>query len=335
MNPARATRLLGRLTPVWLALSLAGCATAPRPPDRVASQAQLEPEFFDLQADGQWLLNRQGNPRFDASALLLRPSGELLTLSDEGPTIYRIAFRNSSNADLVPLPGLFAPEQLAPLAREKFGHYDCEGLAQDSQGRLYLCEEANRWILRCDPATRQVERLPIDWAPAAKFFSADRNASFEGIAIGEGKLYVANERSDPVILVVELASCRLIDQFVVRPKTGSLLGILHYSDLSWQGGSLFVLCRHHRVVLKVDPATRRVLAEYNYQAVEDALGYKTLYPTGVMEGLAVDATAIWLVTDNNGLGRRGAPGDRRPTLIRCPRPDRAATSRTTGAIFPR
>ena len=39
-----------------------------------------------------------------------------------------------------------------------------------------------------------------------------------------------------------------------------------------------------------------------------------------MEGLAVDARHIWLVTDNNNLPRERYPEDRRPTLFRCPNP---------------
>jgi hypothetical protein len=63
--------------------------------------------------------------------------------------------------------------------------------------------------------------------------------------------------------------------------------MLHYSDLSWFKGHLFVLLRHHQVILEVDPATRDVLAEYNYHAIEDAPqhAYHKAYPTGTMEGL--------------------------------------------------
>ena len=73
----------------------------------------------------------------------------------------------------------------------------------------------------------------------------------------------------------------------------------------------------------VSSATREVVAEYDYRAVEDAPEhlYRKEYPTGVMEGLAVDENNFWLVTDNNGLGRESEPSDRRPTLLRCPRPD--------------
>jgi hypothetical protein len=97
-----------------------------------------------------------------------------------------------------------------------------------------------------------------------------------------------------------------------------------YSDLSWFENALFVLLRESRCVLKVDPTNYAVLAEYDFREVErhPEAAYYTRYPTGVMEGLAVDRDAIWLVTDNNGLGRIRAPRDPRPTLFKCLRPDR-------------
>ena len=114
---------------------------------------------------------------------------------------------------------------------------------------------------------------------------------------------------------------RVTDWFQPQPKKGSLLGT-HYSDLCWFEGKLWVLCRQHRVVLAFNPATREVLAEYDYEAVEDALGYRKTLPLGIMEGLAVDHDSIWLVTDNNGWPRRASASDLRPTLVKCPRPDR-------------
>jgi len=276
--------------------------------------------IYQLKAEQQWRLNLPHGERFDASGLLLAKNADLLTLSDTGPTLYRILLPGAGEAvNLQPLTNCFTGLQLAHLAPYN-GHYDSEGIAQDDQGRLYICEEGNRWILRCDPKLGRSEVLPIDWSPVKEFFSADRNASFEGIAIGGGKIYVANERSEPVIAEVDLKTLKVTGHFVVFPRTPSLLGMLHYSDLSWFGGKLYVLCRHHRVVLEVDPQTHQVLAEFNYRELEDKLGYQTVYPTGAMEGLAVDRNYFWLVTDNNGMGRKDAPKDIRPTLVKCKRP---------------
>jgi uncharacterized protein YjiK len=306
---------------VWFCRAVTLCLFLPLLGGRSLAQEEATNwPIYQLKSEQQWQINLPRGERFDASGLFLMTNGDLLTLSDTGPTLYKILLPGISNSvNLQPLTNCFAPLQMGHLAPYN-GHYDSEGIAQDDQGRLYICEEGNRWILRCNPQTGRVEVLPIDWTPVKQFFSTDRNASFEGIAIGNGKLYVANERSDPVIIEVDLKTLKVTNHFVVWPRTSSLLGVLHYSDLSWFDGKLYVLCRHHRVVLEVNPQTHDVLAEFNYRDLEDKLEYKTVYPTGTMEGLAVDHNFIWLVTDNNGLGRMNAPKDIRPTLVKCKRP---------------
>lgn len=292
-----------------------------------------------LRADHVWLLNLPGGRRFDASGLVRLPNGDLLTVSDRGSSVYRVRLTpDAATADLDLVTNCFTPAQLA-AAGVGGGRLDCEGLATDPDGRIYLCEESRRLVLRCDPARGVVERLPIDWSPVTRFFSkSDDNASFEGIAVGGDQLYVANERSEAVILRLNLATLQIENSFVVRPSHLGL-GPLHYSDLTWYGGALFVLLRHQQVILEVDPTTLRVRAEYSYAAIENAPEwvYRRRYPTGVMEGLAVDADAFWLVTDNNGEPRLNHPDDRRPILIRCPRPHGvplARTIRTGGPSLP-
>jgi hypothetical protein len=279
---------------------------------------------YTLKAERSWLLNLPKGRDFGASGLLLMTNGDLLTISDRTPTLYRIQFpTNGDAADLLALPEVFTTSQLRKYAREKFGYYDTEGIAQDNRARLYICEEANRWILRCDPVTHESERLDIDWSSVKKFFSSDRNASFEGIAIGDGKLFVANERSSPVIIVVDLESLKVIDHYQVFPRKPSFLGT-HYSDLSWYNGRLYVLCRQHRVIVEVDPASHKITAEFDYAEVENQLGYMTQLPVGVMEGLAVTADTFWLATDNNAMPRLSAPKDTRPSVVKIVRPDRPA-----------
>src|SRR5262249_27451684 len=151
-----------------------------------------------------------------------------------------------------------------------------------------------------DPGRRQVERLAIDWAPVKRYFDTfDRNASFEGIAVAQGRVYLANERQLGRIIVVDLASLRVVDDFVVRPE-GSTARDTHYSDLSWFDGLLYVLLRESRCILAVSPATHKVQAEYSFKEMERApeVLYHSLYPAGQMEGLAVEQDYFWLVTDN-------------------------------------
>ena len=114
---------------------------------------------------------------------------------------------------------------------------------------------------------------------------------------------------------------RVKSNFLVEPTKASFFG-LHYSDLYWFGDQLWVLCRQHRVVLKVDPQKERVLAEFDYGDLEESLGYRIGLPVGIMEGLAISEDSIWLVTDNNGDPRGRQGNDIRPTLVRCARPDR-------------
>jgi len=303
-----------------LALALFAGATAPfaAGADLSATNEPAWPQFV-LRAESVIPLNLPGQ-RLDASGLLLTRAGALLTVNDRGGAVYQILLRtNPASGELVRLTNCFTEGRFASLAPGPAAQLDGEGLAQDDQGRLYLCEEANRWILRCERASGRLERLPIDWLPVTNYFSADRNASFEGLAVGDGRLYVANERSAPVILAVDLASLQVVDHFVVIPQKASLFGT-HYSDLAWWDHRLFVLCRQHQVVLEVEPRTRTVLAEYDYAEAENQLGYGTFGVMGLMEGLAVDRDHFWLVIDNNGLPRQGTRNDTRPVLLKCPRP---------------
>lgn len=282
------------------------------------------PLTYTLRLAERWFLNLPQGERFDASALLLQPDGSLLTVNDKVPGLYRIDRHTNNTADLIRDPAWFTAAQLARLNPNKVGHWDLEGLARDPQGRIYVCEELNRWVLRCDPTTGQLERLPIDWKPVEKWFSADLNASWEGIAAGtNGRLYLANERSVGRIVVVDLATLKVIDDFQVAPL-GRPARDIHYSDLCWFERELWVLCRESRRVLRVDPASHKVLADFDYTGIELSVenGYAAFIPFGQFEGLAVDTDNLWLIVDNNGTGRILDRNDTRPTLYRCPRPDR-------------
>jgi hypothetical protein len=117
---------------------------------------------------------------------------------------------------------------------------------------------------------------------------------------------------------------KVTDDYVVPASRSLWFWDTHYSDLCWFDGALFALLREDHVILKIDPVTKLVLAEYNFRQMENdpETVYHKEYPIGVMEGLAVDKDYFWLCTDNNGLARKHHPDDRRPTLFRCPRPDR-------------
>jgi hypothetical protein len=294
--------------------------------DNAADHIAVPWPRFALRAESIWSLNPPNGERFDASGLLRRKNGELLVVNDRGAGVYRLQFSaaKTNEADLLLLPDCFSTAQLTPFTSEKIGRWDCEGLAEDSMHRIYLCEEGNRWIMRCDLKTKTVKRLDIDWSSMTKYFhKTDRNASFEGIAIGNGKLFVANERQVGRIFVVNLRTSKIVDDFTVRPSNTSAKDI-HYSDLCWFDNALYALLRENRVVAKIDPKSHEILAEYDFGKMErqPELAYENVYPTSMMEGLAVDDKSIWLVTDNNGFGRKKSPNDKRPMLFKCPRPEK-------------
>ena len=281
-------------------------------------------QHYVLKPDQAWRLNAPEKEQFDASGLLLKPNGDLLTVNDKRPGLYKVVFpAEGMEAKLEKIPNFFTTKQLEPFKVAKTGHWDLEGITRDTEGRIYLCEEGNRWVLRLDPKTEKVERLEIDWSPVKKYFSNDWNASWEGIAIGDGRLYMANERSRGRIIVLDLNTLEILSDFSVG-AVQLLARDMQYTDLSWFDGHLYVLMREARAVLQVDPKTERVVAEFDIWALENAPehAYHRLYPTGIMEGLAVDAQSIWVVTDNNGYGRLKDSADKRPTLFQCNRPDR-------------
>lgn len=287
-----------------------------------APGATSAPVSHVLVADGRWLL-QSANPRFDASALLRLPDGRLLTVNDKQLPPCSIELGTNGTARLVPQTALFPLESVRSTTPNPRYAPDIEGLARDTEGRLYLCTEGERWIFRTGADGGPVERLAIDWTSVQKWFSPkDGNASWEGIAVGGNRLYLANERSVGRIVVVDLSTLRVTDDFQVAP-TGNTRSDVHYSDLSWYAGELWVLCRDLRKVLRVNPESHAVLAEFDFAAIEldPQNAYLSPLPYGFMEGLSVDATHLWLAVDNNGLPRRTSPTDLRPLLFRCPRPD--------------
>jgi len=287
----------------------------------LSAPPRAERRNFVLAAEARWSLEASRRERFDASGLVLR-DGKLLTINDRGPELYEIELGTNGTARLNP-SGLFSRRALALAAPGKAQRFDGEGIALDAAGRIYLCEESQRAVWRANRDGSVIELLEIDWSPAARYFGVDRNASFEGIALGAGRLYVANERERARIIVVELASLKVTGTFA-PDSSAFALGGPHYSDLAFFGGRLFVLDRNHRAILEVDPETGRVAAEHSFAAMETAAdtAYQTSYPTGCMEGLAIDENHFWLVTDNNGQSRKTTPGDTRPTLFKARRPGR-------------
>ena len=281
-------------------------------------QAQ-EREAFPTQSlvlEQSWRLDG-ARGRFDGSGIERADDGELLVVRDSELAVYAVRFQaNRPSAALVRHARYAAPLEKLDLGVKRF---DMEGLAIDEKGILYACDEYARRVLRFT-TKGVINSLPLDLAGASEFFSkTDRNASFEGIAIGGDRLYLANERGQGRILELDLRSGKLLNSFNLR--TGlTAWPDTHYSGLDWDKGRLFALLREERAVIEVDPEARRIKRILRYHDVEyhPEHRYQTRVPfAGVMEGLLVEDDVVWLLSDNNGLGRFADKSDSRPTLFRC------------------
>ena len=276
-----------------------------------------------LKWERTWTLTPPIASRFDASALLRLDDGSLLTVNDKQAGVYRIeGLDDGPLARLTLVPGVFTKAALDAASGRIATAYDLEGLAVDDQGRWYVCDEISRDLFRFDHRTGKTERLATDWSPVRKWLSEDGNASWEGLAIGGGSLFVANERSVGRIIVVSMSTWNVLRTFSVSPPDRPARDV-HYSDLCWNADRLWVLCRESQCILKVEPDAGRVEAAFGYGAIErdPKHGYLNPLPVGFVEGLAVEANTAWLLVDNNGFGRISDPKDVRPTLWRCRMPE--------------
>ena len=126
----------------------------------------------------------------------------------------------------------------------------------------HVCEEANRWVLRCDPLAGTVERLSIDGTPVKSldFDLTDPNASFEGIAVAEGRLYVADERQLGRIIRRDLANLQIVDR-LCRPVSRPHAATSFIRDLSLRlHASSTPYSRAHAISWRINRKDHKVLS---------------------------------------------------------------------------
>jgi uncharacterized protein YjiK len=271
-------------------------------------------EFLEVEAS--WRL-QSPTGRFDASGIERGPAGQLLVVRDSELAVYAVKFQeNSDIATLVKHARYGVAAEDLDVGSSRF---DIEGLALDSSGILYTCDEFKRRVLRFS-SQGQLDSIPINLDATTKFFSkTDFNASFEGIAIGDGSLYLANERSQGRLIELDLKTGELLSSFVCKTGT-SFWPDTHYSGLDWHKGKLFALLREEQAIIEIDPKGKTVERIFRYHGIEfdKQHRYRTLVPfAGVMEGLLIEDDVFWLLTDNNGQARLADKTDSRPTLFKC------------------
>lgn len=285
---------------------------------RVAAGA---PELELLQA----LPIDAGGP-FEPSGLLLY-DGRLLTVSDKHDgAVYELSLAADA-AGLRPFV-TFEPPDDAP------GPLDFEGLTADADGALLLISESRHRVLRLElDALRG--RARASWltpsleaeGKAGGCFQVD-GAAFEGITrLPDGDLLLAAERQPRGLVQLRARTEATSAQVWAMPES------LHpvppgrspdFADLTLAAGRVYALARNSHLVTRLTRTAagwQEGLAFSYARAENDARHVYESPVYGLAEGLAVSATEVFLVLDNNGQARAADASDRRPLLLVFARPD--------------
>jgi len=269
-----------------------------------------------------WL---DGSAGLDISGLSFC-GGELLAVSDKNSAeIYSVALSASGAAlkSRVQIAGLDVPEGesagllagLLEMVRPD-ADMDFEGVSCDGD-TLYLVSERYSRIAGIAPdgaAGWQSQR----WAASARAggYLKKYNAGAEGLVKAGRDFWIAMEREPRGLLRLSPGAEPRI--FTIPPVDG-----LDFSDrseditgLAFYDGALFTLERNAFAVCR--RSSENLGAEWciDYRAIEEAPEFvyeETAYGKG--EGLAVDAGGIYVVLDNNNVGRAADPEDRRGLLL--------------------
>lgn len=252
---------------------------------------------------------------------LLRWKGDWLVVSDkaEHRHLYRLKRKGE---DYEAEPFLAIPELSGAGTR------DFEGLA-DCAGKFLLVEESTGALLALDRGGA-AELRPVDLASIhrERGFApswGSKGAGLEGVACSDDTIFVANERQYRMIYALDPKTMRARDFFDVpgAPGLPRFIGTTalypDYADLFFEKGFLYALERNSRRVLKIDPASKTLVAAARLEFREKDY-YEYELPFGMAEGLALEGGRIVVVLDNNDAARRGKPGHLAPMLLEFERP---------------
>lgn len=270
-----------------------------------------------------WL---DGSPGLDISGLSFC-NGELLAASDkDSGNIYAVQF-GKGGASLVPrelLAGLPMPSTRAEGLKARLLNLVQGGLAADFEGitcdadDIYLVSERHHHIAAVD-GTGEAGWLPQRWAAAARErgYMQQFNGASEGLVRAGQDFWVALER-DRRGLVHFAAGAQEPQFFDLPPVDGLDFGgrSPDLTGLAFYDGDLFTLERNAFAVCRRSPATLEALWCIDYRALEESpenVYRDTRYGKG--EGLAVNASGIFVVLDNNNVARAADAEDRRGLLL--------------------
>jgi Esterase-like activity of phytase len=301
---------------VGAALLVASCARGGPP------GASTTPLAAPLELDLERALPIAIEDDFQPSGLAIR-QGHLITVSDKHDTgVYEIVPGDSSAA-LRPFVTFAPPGGTS----EKL---DLEGIAVDEDGSLLLASEEFFRVLRVSMSGEATWLIPSveTLGQSVGLFQKD-NADLEGVArLPDGGLLLAAEREPRGL--IELSSSRDGSGGRAWAMPRSIYPVPagrrpDFADLAVADGKVYALERNSHLVVRLE-RTKGGWEEreaWSYARTENDRRYayeNAAY--GVAEGLAIDGDHVFLVTDNNRLGRREDLADHRPLLFVFARPGR-------------
>jgi hypothetical protein len=294
-------------------------------PDNIAPTVKK----FTLQSKAEPAFIRK---HFEPSALCFDDNNNLYTVGDKGN--YAVfSLKKASNGYETVESVKMNTMQVLKMRLKKKNKFDFEGLAFHNN-LFYIADERDRKVITVDKQGN-ITDLKIDingYLKANNIRNDVANSGLEGLTIDRKNniMYLIKERQEPVIMVVDLNTNKITRHFKVN-LPGKVEPAL--TDASFFEGSLYVLVRSHRLVLKLNPENGDILSEYDYRKNEEAaknvyvkiptFGSSSVDPDGygVMEGLAVTKDSIYLATDNNELPLKSNLFNNYPQLFIFSRPE--------------
>jgi hypothetical protein len=254
-------------------------------------------------------LDVEGPGDFQPSGLALS-NGRLYTVSDKtSAAIFELVLSDRA----VARPALV----VAGGDRENL---DFEGLAAEPDGGFLVVSEARAAVLRVSGGG--AAWLPIDFAGPARRAGllATRGAGLEGVARLAGNIVVAAERQPRGLVVAGpggAARALWLDRTRLPPTPGRFPD---FADVTADGGKLYALARNSDAVVELAAEGDTFVERRWWSFAAATAGRYTDTRFGMAEGLALDATHVYVILDNNGAPRATAPSDHRPLLFIFQRP---------------
>jgi len=245
-------------------------------------------------------------------------AGDLFTVSDKHDQwIYRIRISGETARLEKHCPTGISVFQV-------FRGYDFEGIAHDAKGNFYLASEAERRILRVPKGGQNPDWIISDLklrGQAAGLFQVS-NAYLEGIAYIPRRYFLLCAERQPRGFLEINASKHPVQVRAYQSEQSN-----HhfaegtspdFSGLCRYQGNFYVLERNaysvsrlHKVDSRFNPGEG-----WSYQHIETSPKYRYAdMRYGKAEGLCIDADHVYIVLDNNNVGRAEDPGDKRPLLF--------------------